>query len=63
MLEKLGLPPKPSLRGNSWVVDASHCQGCSSQFTFINRKVSQHTHTYSGLFFLVNRSRFLIYFC
>ncbi|KAL2343916.1 hypothetical protein Fmac_005201 [Flemingia macrophylla] len=38
MLEKIGLPPKPSLRGNNWVVDASHCQGCSSQFTFINRK-------------------------
>ncbi|KAL0388212.1 UNVERIFIED_CONTAM: hypothetical protein Sradi_2703000 [Sesamum radiatum] len=41
MLEKIGLPPKPSLRGSSWVVDASHCQGCSSQFTFINRKVSR----------------------
>ncbi|TQD77270.1 hypothetical protein C1H46_037211 [Malus baccata] len=40
MLEKIGLPPKPSLRGNTWVVDASHCQGCSSQFTFINRKFS-----------------------
>lgn len=39
MLEKIGLPAKPSLRGNTWVVDASHCQGCSSQFTFINRKV------------------------
>uniref|UniRef100_A0A494GA48 Uncharacterized protein n=1 Tax=Solanum lycopersicum TaxID=4081 RepID=A0A494GA48_SOLLC len=39
MLEKIGLPSKPSLRGNNWVVDASHCQGCSSQFTFINRKV------------------------
>lgn len=39
MLEKIGLPAKPSLRGNNWVVDASHCQGCSSQFTFINRKV------------------------
>ncbi|XVF27775.1 hypothetical protein REPUB_Repub14bG0137900 [Reevesia pubescens] len=38
MLEKIGLPAKPSLRGNTWVVDASHCQGCSSQFTFINRK-------------------------
>ncbi|MBA0723948.1 hypothetical protein Golax_004489 [Gossypium laxum] len=38
MLEKIGLPAKPSLRGNNWVVDASHCQGCSSQFTFINRK-------------------------
>ena len=40
MLEKIGLPAKPSLRGNNWVVDATHCQGCSSQFTFINRKVS-----------------------
>ena len=39
MLEKIGLPAKPSLRGNNWVDDASHCQGCSSQFTFINRKV------------------------
>ncbi|CAL5344726.1 unnamed protein product [Camellia sinensis] len=38
MLEKIGLPPKPALRGNNWVVDASHCQLCSSQFTFINRK-------------------------
>ncbi|CAL9015056.1 unnamed protein product [Prunus brigantina] len=38
MLEKIGLPAKPSLRGNTWVVDASHCQGCTSQFTFINRK-------------------------
>ncbi|KAL5976107.1 hypothetical protein ACLOJK_020437 [Asimina triloba] len=38
MLEKIGLPPKPSLRGSNWVVDASHCQGCSSQFTFLNRK-------------------------
>lgn len=40
MLEKIGLPAKPSQRGSNWVVDASHCQGCSSQFTFINRKVS-----------------------
>lgn len=39
MLEKIGLPAKPAIRGNNWVVDASHCQGCSSQFTFINRKV------------------------
>lgn len=39
MLEKIGLPPKPSMRGGNWVVDASHCQGCASQFTFINRKV------------------------
>ncbi|KAI3459662.1 hypothetical protein Pfo_016325 [Paulownia fortunei] len=48
MLEKLGLPPKPSLRGNSWVVDASHCQGCSSQFTFINRK--HHCRRCGGIF-------------
>ncbi|XP_010418139.1 PREDICTED: uncharacterized protein LOC104703763 isoform X1 [Camelina sativa] len=48
MLEKIGLPPKPSLRGNSWVVDASHCQGCSSQFTFINRK--HHCRRCGGLF-------------
>lgn len=48
MLEKLGLPAKPSLRGNNWVVDASHCQGCSSQFTFINRK--HHCQRCGGLF-------------
>ncbi|KAM1033386.1 hypothetical protein TB2_036374 [Malus domestica] len=48
MLEKIGLPPKPSLRGNTWVVDASHCQGCSSQFTFINRK--HHCRRCGGLF-------------
>ncbi|GFP98333.1 vacuolar protein sorting-associated protein 27 [Phtheirospermum japonicum] len=48
MLEKLGLPPKPSLRGNGWVVDASHCQGCSSQFTFINRK--HHCRRCGGIF-------------
>lgn len=48
MLEKIGLPPKPSLRGNIWVVDASHCQGCSSQFTFINRK--HHCRRCGGLF-------------
>ncbi|KAH0985965.1 hypothetical protein GBA52_013142 [Prunus armeniaca] len=39
MLEQIGLPAKPSLRGNTWVVDASHCQGCTSRFTFFNRKV------------------------
>ncbi|BBH00861.1 phosphoinositide-binding protein [Prunus dulcis] len=38
ILEKIGLPAKPSLRGNTWVVDASHCQECTSQFTFINRQ-------------------------
>ncbi|EOA33278.1 hypothetical protein CARUB_v10019682mg [Capsella rubella] len=48
MLEKIGLPPKPSLRGNTWVVDASHCQGCTSQFTFINRK--HHCRRCGGLF-------------
>ncbi|KAK7368912.1 hypothetical protein VNO80_10945 [Phaseolus coccineus] len=48
MLEKIGLPPKPSLRGNNWVVDASHCQGCSSQFTFINRK--HHCRRCGGIF-------------
>ncbi|XP_010533840.1 PREDICTED: uncharacterized protein LOC104809525 [Tarenaya hassleriana] len=48
MLEKIGLPAKPSLRGNTWVVDASHCQGCSSQFTFINRK--HHCRRCGGLF-------------
>jgi hypothetical protein len=39
MLEKIGLPPKPSLRGATWVVDASHCQGCSAQFSLFTRKV------------------------
>ncbi|CAK7350849.1 unnamed protein product [Dovyalis caffra] len=48
MLEKIGLPAKPSLRGNNWVVDSSHCQGCSSQFTFINRK--HHCRRCGGLF-------------
>lgn len=48
MLEKIGLPVKPSLRGGNWVVDASHCQGCSSQFTFINRK--HHCRRCGGLF-------------
>ncbi|MCL7039916.1 hypothetical protein MKW94_003569 [Papaver nudicaule] len=48
MLEKIGLPPKPSLRGNTWVVDASHCQGCSSQFSFINRK--HHCRRCGGIF-------------
>ncbi|KAG8369661.1 hypothetical protein BUALT_Bualt14G0037000 [Buddleja alternifolia] len=48
MLEKIGLPPKPSLRGNNWVVDASHCQGCSSQFTFMNRK--HHCRRCGGIF-------------
>ncbi|CAM8918465.1 unnamed protein product [Rhodiola kirilowii] len=48
MLEKIGLPAKPSLRGNTWVVDASHCQGCASQFTFINRK--HHCRRCGGLF-------------
>ncbi|OVA15203.1 FYVE zinc finger [Macleaya cordata] len=48
MLEKIGLPAKPSLRGNTWVVDASHCQGCSSQFSFINRK--HHCRRCGGIF-------------
>ncbi|XWS19492.1 hypothetical protein CRYUN_Cryun31cG0020700 [Craigia yunnanensis] len=48
MLEKIGLPTKPSLRGNNWVVDSSHCQGCSSQFTFINRK--HHCRRCGGIF-------------
>jgi hypothetical protein len=39
MLEKIGLPPKPSMRGASWVVDATHCQGCSVQFSLFTRKV------------------------
>lgn len=48
MLEKIGLPSRPSLRGSAWVVDASHCQGCSSQFTFINRK--HHCRRCGGIF-------------
>ncbi|KAG5516604.1 hypothetical protein RHGRI_037358 [Rhododendron griersonianum] len=48
MLEKIGLPTKPAMRGSNWVVDASHCQGCSSQFTFINRK--HHCRRCGGLF-------------
>ncbi|KAF3451624.1 hypothetical protein FNV43_RR07719 [Rhamnella rubrinervis] len=48
MLEKIGLPSKPSARGSNWVVDASHCQGCSSQFTFIYRK--HHCRRCGGLF-------------
>ncbi|CAN0852538.1 RUN and FYVE domain-containing protein 1 [Linum grandiflorum] len=48
MLEKIGLPPKPSLRGNTWVVDATHCQGCASQFTFIYRK--HHCRRCGGIF-------------
>ncbi|CAA2978143.1 nucleo TPR [Olea europaea subsp. europaea] len=48
MLEKIGLPPKPSLRGNNWVTDASHCQGCSAQFNFINRK--HHCRRCGGIF-------------
>ncbi|KAF5475542.1 hypothetical protein F2P56_007340 [Juglans regia] len=48
MLEKIGLPAKPAVRGNNWVIDASHCQGCNSQFTFINRK--HHCRRCGGLF-------------
>ncbi|KAK3154494.1 hypothetical protein QOZ80_2BG0191190 [Eleusine coracana subsp. coracana] len=48
MLEKIGLPPKPSLRGATWVVDASHCQGCSVQFSFFTRK--HHCQRCGGLF-------------
>ncbi|KAL2485991.1 phosphoinositide binding [Abeliophyllum distichum] len=36
------------MRGNNWVDDASHCQGCSAQFTFINRK--HHCRRCGGLF-------------
>ncbi|KAG9454287.1 hypothetical protein H6P81_007191 [Aristolochia fimbriata] len=48
MLEKIGLPPKPSMRGAAWVIDASHCQGCASQFTFFNRK--HHCRRCGGIF-------------
>ncbi|KAI8001436.1 Vacuolar protein sorting-associated protein 27 [Camellia lanceoleosa] len=43
MLEKIGLQG-----GNNWVVDGTHCQGCSSQFTFIYRK--HHCRRCGGLF-------------
>ncbi|XP_021825811.1 E3 ubiquitin-protein ligase PIB1-like [Prunus avium] len=48
MLEKIGLKAKPSLGGNTWVVDASHSQGCTSQFTFVNRQ--HHCRRCGGLF-------------
>ncbi|CAL4968547.1 unnamed protein product [Urochloa decumbens] len=48
MLEKIGLPPKPSMRGATWVVDASHCQGCSAQFSLFTRK--HHCQRCGGLF-------------
>ncbi|XP_006655946.3 uncharacterized protein LOC102702665 [Oryza brachyantha] len=48
MLEKIGLPPKPSMRGASWVVDATHCQGCSVQFSLFTRK--HHCQRCGGLF-------------
>ncbi|RLM80180.1 uncharacterized protein C2845_PM12G18740 [Panicum miliaceum] len=48
MLEKIGLPPKPSMRGATWVVDASHCQGCSVQFSLFTRK--HHCQRCGGLF-------------
>ncbi|KAJ4802071.1 FYVE zinc finger containing protein [Rhynchospora pubera] len=48
MLEKLGLPPKPSMRGATWVLDASHCQACSSHFSFLNRK--HHCRRCGGIF-------------
>ncbi|KAJ1283198.1 hypothetical protein BS78_03G109700 [Paspalum vaginatum] len=48
MLEKIGLPPKPSMRGSTWVVDASHCQGCSVQFSLFTRK--HHCQRCGGLF-------------
>ncbi|KAK8921703.1 1-phosphatidylinositol-3-phosphate 5-kinase FAB1A [Platanthera zijinensis] len=48
MLEKIGLPAKPSMRGSNWVIDASHCQGCSSPFTLFNRK--HHCRRCGGIF-------------
>ncbi|XP_062219474.1 uncharacterized protein LOC133919185 isoform X1 [Phragmites australis] len=48
MLEKIGLPPRPSMRGAAWVVDASHCQGCSVQFSLFTRK--HHCQRCGGLF-------------
>ncbi|KAM0833114.1 hypothetical protein ACQ4PT_064467 [Festuca glaucescens] len=48
MLEKIGLPPKPSMRGATWVLDASNCQGCSAQFSLFTRK--HHCQRCGGLF-------------
>ncbi|XP_058102192.1 uncharacterized protein LOC131246269 [Magnolia sinica] len=48
MLEKIGSSVKPSMRGSNWVVDACHGPGCSSQFTFLNRK--HHCRRCGGLF-------------
>ncbi|EFJ23988.1 hypothetical protein SELMODRAFT_442739 [Selaginella moellendorffii] len=48
MLEKIGLPPRPSARGRTWVVDASHCQNCASPFSIFNRK--HHCRRCGGLF-------------
>ncbi|KAF7075682.1 hypothetical protein CFC21_080441 [Triticum aestivum] len=48
MLEKIGLPPKPSMRGATWVLDASNCQGCAAQFSLFTRK--HHCQRCGGLF-------------
>uniref|UniRef100_A0ACD5ZH54 Uncharacterized protein n=1 Tax=Avena sativa TaxID=4498 RepID=A0ACD5ZH54_AVESA len=48
MLEKIGLPPKPSMRGATWVLDASNCQGCSAQFSLFTRK--HHCQRCGGIF-------------
>ncbi|KAM3331308.1 hypothetical protein ACQJBY_027362 [Aegilops geniculata] len=41
MLEKIGLPPKPSMRGATWVLDASICQGCAAQFSLFTWKIGK----------------------
>ncbi len=57
VLEKLGLPPKPSARGHSWTTDAANCEGCSSTFSLFNRKVPDLTLSLSlsHIFFLSSR--------
>lgn len=48
MLEKIRFAAMPSLRATNWEIDAPNCQGCSSQFTFINRK--HHCRRCEGIF-------------
>lgn len=48
MLEKIGLPAKPSAKGKTWVIDASSCQTCQGAFTMFNRK--HHCRRCGGIF-------------
>ncbi|KAL3677091.1 hypothetical protein R1sor_027039 [Riccia sorocarpa] len=48
MLEKIGLPARPAAKGNTWVIDASSCQGCQGVFTMFNRK--HHCRRCGGIF-------------